>query len=500
MRRAFLGIDLGTSGVKVILVDQTGYTLTEATRTYPTSHPFPGAAETDPAQWWNATCVAVQDAVAPVGDIRIVGVGVDGQMHGLVLADEDGAALRPAMTWADTRASDQAERWRALPDRLRRLLGNPISPGMTGPMLAWLLDHEPDVVERAAVALLPKDWLRMQLTGRAATEPSDASATLLWNTPEDTWAIEVTSTLGLPDRLLPPVLESADPAGDLTDAAAAQLGIISPGAIPVATGAADTAAALLATALRAGQTLLTIGTGAQIVQPLPHPTLGAEPVTHLYRAAQPDQWYAMAAIQNGGLALNWARDVLHVSWNELYAAATTPPNADDPIFIPYLTGERTPLLDTRVRGAWVGLDLRHTRIDLLRAAVTGVCCAIRHALAKLPDPTPTQLLVAGGGTRHPAMRQMLTSILGLPLMPVRTINASATGAALLAAAAVGTPLHGAELACESAITPAATTQQFEAVYEVYLHAVEQARTLAAGRQDSAPGGNSTPTPGAVPLF
>lgn len=475
MKRAYLGIDLGTSGVKVVLLDQSGTTLARTSHGYPVTHPTAGAAESDPDHWWQATRTAVRDATRRAGEVTIAGIGVDGQMHGLVLTDAHGTALRPAITWADTRATAQAERWRNLPATARARLANPVVPGMTGPLLAWLLDHEPHTVDRAAAVLLAKDWLRMRLTGAPGSDPSDASATLLWDITADTWAVGTIAALGLPRHLLPPIIGSASQAGQLQARPATELGL--PAAAPVATGAADTAAALYATAINPGQVLLTIGTGAQITQPLTRPETRDHPVTHLYRAVQPGHWYAMAAVQNGGLALDWARRLLGTSWDELYAAIDTPA-ADDPVFLPYLTGERTPVLDPHVRGAWTGLDLKHTRTDLLRAAATGVTCAIRHALTSLPGPAPPRLLTAGGGSRHSAMRQHIANMLGLPLAPLSAPDASPAGAAGLAADAAGSPIRREPPRSGPDIEPAPHRDQYDAAYHAYIHAAEAAAETA----------------------
>jgi xylulokinase len=443
-RTGVIGIDLGTSAVKVVLVDLSGVVRGTGTRPYPLRRPRPGAAESDPADWWAATVTAVRAALAEAGrraPVDVAALAVDGQMHGLVLVDDRGRPLRPAMSWADTRAGDQLRTWTTLlPAQLRRL-ANPITPGMLGPQLAWVADHERGLLEAAAHALLPKDWLRQQLTGLVATDPSDASATLLWDLPADAWATDLMPALGLPDELLPPVRDSAQTAGVLLAEVAAELAL--PPGIPVAAGAGDTAAGLLATGLQVGQTQLTLGSGAQIVQLRERVEAVDDPVTHLYRAAEPRSWYAMAAVQNAGLALDWIRGMLGLDWAQLYATLETdsPSVGAAPVFLPYLTGERTPVLDDRVRASWHGLDLAHTREDLVRSAVLGVVCAVRHALDALPGSAPESVRVAGGGTADPRLRQLLADVLGIPVQPMAEMGVSALGAALLAARAAQVPLR-----------------------------------------------------------
>jgi xylulokinase len=359
-------------------------------------------------------------------------------MHGVVLAAADGRALRPAALWPDLRADREAGEWLALPPRLLDALANPAVPGMTGPLLRWFARHEPDVLAAARWALPVKDWLRLRLTGEAASEPSDASATLLYDLGADGWSAELVDALALPGRLLPPLVPSAAVAGRLTAGAAAHLGLP---AVPVAAGAADTAAAALgAGLLDPGPALLTVGSGAQLVVPLNRPAADPRRITHTYRAAAPGRWYAMAAVQNAGLALEWVLRTLRASWDEAYAGLeSTPPGAAGLTFLPHLTDERTPSLGPNQAAAWHGLRLHHTREHLIRAALEGVAFSIRlaaRALAEAGHPAPAPHL-AGGGTRHPAWRQLLADVLARPLTPLPAPTASARGAALLAAAAAG---------------------------------------------------------------
>jgi xylulokinase len=442
---ATLGIDLGTSSVKAVVVRLDGTLAGQATGDYRVSSPRPGHSESDPAEWLAATAGAVKAAVAEAG-VEPVAIGLSGQMHGVVPTAADGRPVHAALLWSDARATRELERYRDLPPAVRARLANPLSPGMAGPLLAWLAGNDPDAWAATRWALQPKDWLRAQLTGRFATEPSDASGTLLYDVTADRWDSDVVTALGLDRERLPPILSrSADHAGVLTEPGAGLLGL-SPD-VPVAAGAADTAAAALGSGLvEPGALQLTIGTGAQLVQPiaaLPDP-LPARPVTHLYRAATDTGWYAMAAILNGGLTLDWVRRVLGAGWPELYAAAAVPPRPDDPFFLPHLHGERTPYLDPGMRGAWTRLDPRHDRRDLLRAALEGVAFAVREALDCLVEPgdrTGT-IRLAGGGTTDPGWRQMLADVLGRPLQPVEVAAASGLGAAALGARAAGLATAG----------------------------------------------------------
>ncbi len=439
MPAATLGIDLGTSSVKAVVTDLTGTLLAQATADYPVSNPHPGWAETDPELWWSAITTAVRQATA-ASDARITGIGLSGQMHGVVLTDAEGRPVRPAILWADARALQQLAVYRDLPSAVAARLANPLTPGMAGPMLAWVAANEPAVYRATRWALQPKDWVRGRLTGQFESEPSDASATLLYDIPGDTWDLDVMDALGLRPELLPPLLPYAGAlAGDLRESAADQLGLDR--GIPVAAGAADTAAAALGSGLTdPDQAQLTIGTGAQIVMPVAAaaPRKG-EPVTHLYRAATETGWYEMAAVLNGGLTLNWVRQLLGASWAELYDSAAVPARSDDPIFLPHLNGERTPYMDTSLRGSWTGLDPRHDRTTLLRSALEGVAFTILAALDAMPGITDRvdHLRLAGGGSTAPAWRQMLATFLSYPLRAVHVPAASGRGAALLGARAAG---------------------------------------------------------------
>lgn len=431
----WLGIDLGTSSVKALLLDETGAMLGEGAAGYAVSAPRPGWAESDPEEWWRATLAAARAAIGPHSAI-VRAIGLSGQMHGVVCCLAGGEPLRPAILWADARADAELAAYRRLePAQLRRL-ANPIVTGMAGPTLLWLRAHEPDVYAAARYALQPKDWLRLRLTGTAAAEPSDASATLLYDLAGDRWDAEIIAALGLRAELCAPLLPSAGVAGELSGAAAAELGL-RPG-LPVATGAADTAAALVGAGLCApGPVQLSVGTGGQIVALRDAPTGDPARGTHLYRAAAAGQWYVMAAIQNAGLALEWARALLGVDWATAYAEAfSVPAGAEGLSFLPYLSGERTPHLDPHARGAWVGLGLHHSRGHLLRAALEGVAFALRDALDALDVPA-AQIRLAGGGTRDERWRQLLADVLDRPLLASEVRDASARGAALIAATAAG---------------------------------------------------------------
>ncbi len=429
---AIMGIDLGTSSVKVLVLDAQGHTLGVSKADYPVVAPRPGWAESDPGAWWHATISAVQAAVAQAPHAEITALGLCGQMHGIVPTNRDGRATRAALLWADTRAEAELQRYQALPPALLQRLANPLVPGMAGPLMCWLAEHEAAAYQAARWALQPKDWLRLCLTGAVTTDPSDASATLLYDLLDDRWADDVITALGLRRDLLPPISPSAALAGTLTAQVAHTLGL-SPGT-PVATGAADTAASALgAGLLTPGSLQLTLGTGAQLIHLCSEPRADGTGRTHLYRAADGAHWYAMAAVQNAGLALDWVRRALGASWDELYtSAARVAPGAEGLTFLPYLTRERAHQRNARSSGAFLGLRSDHQREHLLHSALEGVAFGIRVALEALPGASQAPTLrIVGGGSVHPAWRQLLADILGRDLLRVDTPAASARGAALL---------------------------------------------------------------------
>src|SRR5580698_6890047 len=376
-----LGLDLGTSSAKAIVLDTGGKVLAQASAGYAVTSTMAGYAESEPAQWWNAVTACAREAVHAAG-AQPSAIGLSGQMHGLVMTSRDGGALRPALLWADSRATGTLRAYRRLGSRALTRLANPLAPGMAGPMLKWIAENEPRTYTEARWALQPKDWVRARLTGEVHAEPSDASATLLYDVPGDRWDLEVVGALGLDASLLAPVLPSAGaPAGHLVAEAGTDLGL--PAGIPVAAGAADTAAAALGSGVGPGDIQLTVGTGAQVIRPLAAPVSRADAGVNLYRSATPDGWYHMGATLSAGLSLNWVRETMNATWAELYASADRPGRAHDPIFVPHLSGERTPYCDPALRGSWSSLSLASDRTSVLRSALEGTAFAIRDALDAL---------------------------------------------------------------------------------------------------------------------
>jgi xylulokinase len=433
---SFLGIDLGTSSLKVALVDVDGQQLAAAEAGYQVDSPQPGWAQTDPRLWNMALDTALARIAPALTAHGPRAVGVTGQMHGTVLCDDSGTAVRPAILWPDRRAVDMLGRWRALPEPVRARLANPLVAGMTGPVMAWLVEHEPTTVARAAVLLLPKDYLRLSLGGPPVTERSDASATLLWDLPADTWSAAALRAAAVPDRLVPEVVESDRVVAE-TDRLAALGG---PGAVPVVAGCADTPAALLAAGPLTGDTVqVNLGTGAQVLRAVDHPPVRADPPVHVYADAGAG-WYAMAAVQNAGLALDWVRRLLGLEWPDLFAmAARVPAGAGGVSFLPFLTGERGGIAPADSRAAWLGMTAATSREDLVRAAVEAMVFTVCRAVDLL-DAGGRPVRLTGGGGRSDLVAHLLADALEVPVRRVTVPGASATGAAILAARGVGVAL------------------------------------------------------------
>ncbi len=479
---AVLGLDLGTSQVKALLARPDGTVLGQGVAGYGVSTPRDGWAETDPEDWWRAACAAARSALGPAPP-EVAGLAAVGQMHGVVICTERSVVLRPAILWLDRRAATEAGDYQQLPADLRARMGNAPTAGMAGPILRWLSRHEPEAYRLARWMLSPKDWLRLRLTGEAATDPSDASGTLLFDIGRDTWSAEVAEGLGLRTGLLPPIRPSDQVAGYLQPDAARQLGLAA--GLPVATGAADTAASLLAASLPPAWALLTLGTGGQLIVPLPDspPPNIPDPYypdpsgrTSLFRAVGAGR-YRLAGAQNVGVTLDWVRRTLSATWDELYGTAERPWSPDTPVFLPYLASERG--YDQDAGGTWAGLTLAHQRDDLMRAALQGVAFLLRdhlHAI-RAAGADPARIQLAGGGTTHPAWRQLLADTLGIPLYPDGAGWLTARGATMLAARAAGLAATAATTdrsAQKSPVVPAAS-HVAEASYHRFRSLASRAR-------------------------
>ncbi|MGY1749746.1 FGGY family carbohydrate kinase [Modestobacter sp. SYSU DS0511] len=430
-----VGADLGTSGLKLAALDPVGAVVAESEVGYAVDRPQPAWAQTDVAVWRRALDDALTALARRLAGRPVIALGFAGQMHGAVLVDGAGRPLAPALLWPDQRATAELTRWRGLPDGDRAALANPLVPGMTGPLLAWLAAARPELLDRAAAALLPKDALRAALlpgTDPAITDRTDASATLLWDVPGERWSTAAVAAAGLPARVLPAVRPGAEVLGTA---------VLPVGEVPVVVGGADTPLALLA-AGGDGGVQVNLGSGAQVLRPGVRPRPVADPVVHCFADAD-EGWYAMAALQNAGTAWSWVREVLGLDWPALLGSlGTAAPGAGGVVFTPFLTGERGGVAGPAARGGWTGLSADTTRADLARAALEGVSFAVGAALDLLgaPPDDVAPVVLTGGGARDAGLQQLLADVLARPVQHVQVRSASAAGAAVLAGRGVGLEL------------------------------------------------------------
>jgi xylulokinase len=438
---ALVGLDVGTTGVKAVAISPAGAVLARAEEEYGLSTPRPGWAEQDPEQWWRAA----EAALARLGVRDVAGIGLSGQMHGLVVLDEEERVLRPAILWNDQRTAAECEEIeeRIGLERLVALTGNRALTGFTAPKLLWLRRHEPDVFERIAHVLLPKDYVRLRLAGERVSDVADASGTLLFDVARRGWSEEVLAALELPPGWLPPALESPEPSAETADG------------IPVAAGAGDQAAGALGVGVDGpGPLSVVLGTSGVVFAALPAFAADPEARVHAFCHAVPGGWHAMGVMLSAAGSLRWFRETFapEESYDSLVAEAEgRPPGAEGLLFLPYLAGERTPHADPGARGAFTGLSLRHDRGALTRAVLEGVAYGLRDSLELVASlgPRPETGRVSGGGAKSGLWLRIVASVLGVPLERTAVEEGAAYGAALLGGVAGGlfADVHEAVRAC-----------------------------------------------------
>jgi xylulokinase len=424
-----VGIDVGTSAVKGLALERDGTVLAEAEAAYPLSTPRPGWAEQDPEDWWRAARAVLERLRAEAG--RPEGIGLSGQMHGLVALDSRNRALRPAILWNDQRSAAQCREIeeRAGLERLIALTGNRALPGFTAPKLLWVRDNEPDLYARIARVALPKDYVRLRLCGEHATDVADASGTLLLDVAERRWSEELLELLGLERAWLSVALESPQPSGHTDDG------------VPVAAGAGDQAAGAIGVGVdRPGPVSVVLGTSGVVFAALERFAADAQARVHAFCHAVPGAWHVMGVMLSAAGALQWLQAILAAEYDLLIEEASGwPPATEGLLFLPYLTGERTPYADPDARGAYAGLSIRHDRGALVRALLEGVAFGLRDSLELIRElgVRPDFARVSGGGARSEEWLRIIASVLELPLERVGVKDAAAFGAALLGGVAGG---------------------------------------------------------------
>jgi xylulokinase len=455
-----IGLDVGTSSLKGLAIDEHGTLLGEAERGYPLSTPQPGWSEQDPELWWSAA----QSVLEELGGEQADGIGLSGQMHGLVALGADDRPLRPAILWNDGRAERECEliEERVGLTRLLELSGNRALAGFTAPKLLWMAEHEPDVHARIRRVLLPKDYVRLRLCGEHATDVSDASGTLLFDVAARVWSSELAAALEVDEAWLPPALESPAVSGS------------TPAGVPVAAGAGDQAAGALGVGVidQQGPASIVLGTSGVVFAARERYTTTTDGSLHAFCHAVPEVWHVMGVMLSAAGSLGWLHRVLdeRSDYDELLAqAAAWEPGVEGLLFAPYLAGERTPYADPDARGAFTGLSLRHDRGALVRAVLEGVAFGLRDCLDLVDSlgGAPVRARVSGGGSRGDLWLEILAAILDLPLERTAVDAGAAYGAALLGGIAAGVfaNAHEAVAQCVKSTTSVEPNPKLVARYE-----------------------------------
>ena len=442
----YLGIDLGTTGLKSLLVREDGSICGAGYREYPISIPAAGYAEQAPEDWWRALKESLAEAMAASG-IRpdeISGIGLSGQMHGMVLTDAEDRLLYPAVIWCDQRSAAQVTmiRERIGLEKLGQWTRNPVSVGFQFCSLLWMRENHPEIYEKIRHVLLPKDYIRFLLTGEYGTEPTDACSTLAFDCAARDWSAPMLETFSVDRAILPDAAHlPTDVQGTLTAWAAVELGLV-PG-IPVAFGGGDQPMQAIGNGiLTPGNVSVTLGTGGQIFAPFSKPIYDSQLRTHTFCHAAKDTWYVMGAILNCCLAQNWFFDkVLNThDFREMHRqAAEVAPGSGGLFFLPYLTGERTPHLNPEARGMFFGLTLGHDRASMTRAVVEGISYALADAMDCILrlNPRVDRLVLSGGGARSGLWKQIIADMLDRPIHTTNMDEQAGIGAAICAMVATG---------------------------------------------------------------
>ncbi len=477
-----LGIDVSTTATKALLIDEQGAVTAVAATEYTYDTPQPLWSEQDPPVWWYGAVQSIRQVLEESGVTgdEIAAVGLTGQMHGLVLLNGDGSVLRPSILWNDQRTGAQCDeiRRRVGKQALIRYTGNDALTGFTAPKILWVREHEPDIYARVRHILLPKDYLRYRLTGQLGTDKAGAAGTLLLDLRSRDWSSEVLEALDIPRDYLPPTHEGPQITGTITAKVATDTGLRE--GTPVVAGGGDQAAGAVGVgAVTEGIVSLVLGTSGVVFATVNEPFYEPEGRLHAFAHAVPGRWHLMGVMLSAAGSLRWYRDTLApgVGYDELLApAGEIAPGSDGLLFLPYLTGERTPHPDPLARGAFVGLTVRHTKAHMTRAVLEGVAFGLRDSFELMKGVGLSdirQVRVSGGGARSPIWRQILADVLNSELATVNTTEGAAYGAALLAGVGAGV-WPDVDAACQAAIAVTGSTQpnaaaaaQYEVAYANY---------------------------------
>jgi xylulokinase len=470
-----LGIDTSTTSSKALLIDSQGNLIAVASSPHSLQTPKPLWSEQDPREWWQAVSASIKLVLeqAGVGAERIAAVGLTGQMHGLVLLDGLGNVLRPAILWNDQRTQSQCDEihQRIGKERFIQITGNVALTGFTAPKILWVKENEPEVYAKAKHVLLPKDYIRYKLTGEYAMDKADGAGTVLFDLKSRTWSVEVLKALEIDPAWMPPVFEGPVFTGTVTEEAASVTGLKA--GTPVAAGGGDQAAQAVGVgAVEPGIVGLTVGTSGVIFATTPSALVEPEGRLHAFCHAVPGMWHFMGVMLSAAGSLQWYRDSLapELSFDDLLAEAEkAPAGSEGLLFLPYLSGERTPYPDPLARGAFIGLTLRHGRAHMTRAVLEGVSFGLKDSFTLIQNAglgKINQVRASGGGTKGALWRQILASVLEAELVTVNTTEGAAYGAALLAGVGAGA-WPDVQSACRSCVRITGSTQPDPSHLQMY---------------------------------
>jgi xylulokinase len=476
-----MGIDISTTGAKALIIDESGNVLASHTTPQPISTPHPLWSEQNPSDWWDGVSQSIRAALdeAGVSGGDINAIGLTGQMHGLVMLDATGAVLRPSILWNDQRTQAQCDEITETIgfERLIQLTGNRALTGFTAPKILWVREHEPDIYAKCAHILLPKDYIRFKLTGDYATDLAGAAGTSLLNVAERRWSTEVLDALDIPQSWMPKTHEGVEITGVISADAATETGLKA--GTPVVGGGGDQAAGAVGMGCVEPHIIgVTVGTSGVVFAPLAKYAYEPEGRLHAFCHAVPGMWHFMGVMLSAAGSLQWYRDALapDTDFDALLGAAQNiPAGSEGLLFLPYLTGERTPHPNPLARGAFIGLTTRHTQAHMTRAVLEGVAYGLKDSFTLIAEagvPDNLEARISGGGAKSPIWRQILADVLNAPLMSVNTTEGGAFGAALLASVAVGV-YSDIQSACSATIItsdlvePGANVAAYQERYEIY---------------------------------
>ncbi|SDL50917.1 xylulokinase [Halarsenatibacter silvermanii] len=456
-----LGLDIGTSSVKGVLVNEKAELVLTGSSEQDLSNPRPGWAEQDPEIWWESTVEVIKNILnqMEISSENIAGISLSGQMHSAVFLDRDMKVIRPAILWSDTRTSSQCQEIYERVGGLENLLenvGNPALEGFTAPKILWLKQNEPENYRRTDCLLLPKDYLRFRLTGEAAMEYSDAAGTLLLDIESKEWSHQILEKLEITPEIMPPLMSSIDVGGEIRPEVADKLGLAE--GTPVIAGGADNACGAVGSGIiKTGRSMVSIGSSGVVLAHTDEPEPDEEGRIHLFNHARPNSWYMMGVMLSAGMSMSWIKESMYdeeYNYDEINRMASeVEPGSEGLIFLPYLYGERTPHADADARGVFFGLSARHDQSHFFRSVMEGVCFGIRDSLEliKARDIELEEVRVIGGGARSKVWQQILADVLNEEISLINVEEGPAFGAALIAG--VGTEVFADfEEACSKALS------------------------------------------------